>query len=143
MIGPAFPRLTSANHRVTSPSTTDYNCVAWAAADTTHWWQPGRFWPTEVAADEFGIGALESAFRALGYEPCESGGVEPGMEKVALYAESGLLYTHAARQLPTGQWTSKLGGAEDIEHDTPDDIAGGLYGEVVQFMCRPVRIPGS
>lgn len=143
MIGPAFPRLTTANHRITSPATTDYNCVAWAAGDTTHWWQPARFWPTPVGVDEYGIGALEAAFRAIGYEPCESADSEPGMEKVALYAESGLLYTHAARQLATGKWTSKLGGAEDIEHDTPDDIAGGLYGEVVQFIRRPVKSPGS
>lgn len=143
MIGPAFPRLTPDNHRVTSPATTDYNCVAWGAGDTTHWWQPGRFWPAPVGADEFGVGALEAAFRALGYEPCDSADPEPGMEKVALYAESGLLYTHAARQFATGKWTSKLGGAEDIEHETPDDIAGGLYGEVVQFMRRAVRSPGS
>ena len=26
--------------------------------------------------------------------------------------------------------------AEDIEHDCPDDVAGGLYGEVVQYMRR-------
>jgi len=56
-------------------------------------------------------------------------------EKVALYG-SFLFYTHAARQLPDGRWTSKLGRLEDIEHDTPDDVAGGLYREVAQFMKR-------
>jgi hypothetical protein len=143
MIGPAFPRLTPANHRVTSPATTDYNCVAWAAGDTAHWWEPGRFWPLPAGRDEFGVGALEAAFRHLGFEPCESEVAEPGFEKVALYAESRLLYTHAARQLATGLWTSKLGGAEDIEHDTPDDVAGGVYGKVVQFMKRPIRSPAA
>jgi hypothetical protein len=49
---------------------------------------------------------------------------------------SSWFYTHAARQLPTGKWTSKLGKAEDIEHDSPDDVAGGIYGEVVLFMRR-------
>ncbi|MCG8587287.1 MAG: hypothetical protein MI757_21490 [Pirellulales bacterium] len=48
------------------------------------------------------------------------------------------MYTHAARQLPDGRWTSKLGKAEDIEHDSANDVAGGLYGEVVEFMKRPV-----
>jgi hypothetical protein len=143
MTGPAFPRLTPANHRVTSPATTDYNCIAWAAGDTGHWWEPGRFWPLPVGRDEFGVGALETAFRSLGFEPCDSGGLEPRFEKVALYAESGLLYTHAARQLATGVWTSKLGGAVDIEHDTPDDVAGGVYGEIVQFMKRPIRSPAT
>ena len=27
----AFPRLTPYNHRVTSPASTDYNCIAWLA----------------------------------------------------------------------------------------------------------------
>jgi hypothetical protein len=40
--------------------------------------------------------------------------------------------------MPTGKWSSKLGKAEDIEHDTPDDVAGGVYGEVVQILKRSV-----
>jgi len=63
------------------------------------------------------------------------GAPEPGAEKIAVYA-AGEFYTHAARQLPNGKWTSKLGAAEDIEHDTAEDVAGGLYGVVVQFMTR-------
>jgi hypothetical protein len=55
---------------------------------------------------------------------------------VAFYGNN-LLYTHAARQLSGGKWTSKLGKAEDIEHDTPDVVSGGLYGEVVAIMRRP------
>lgn len=50
-------------------------------------------------------------------------------------------YKHAARQLSSGAWTSKLGKDVDIEHDTPDDVAGGLYGEVVQLMRRPSQTP--
>jgi hypothetical protein len=57
---------------------------------------------------------------------------------VALYGND-LLYTHAARQLPGGRWTSKLGKAEDIQHDTPGVVAGGLYGNVVAIMKRPLR----
>ncbi len=130
-----FPALTERNHRPTSPPSVGYNCVAWTAGDTAHWWQPGVYWPVEAGRDNHGIGALEDAFRSLGYEPCADGCVEPGFEKVALYG-SGFVYTHAARQLPDGRWTSKLGKAEDIEHDKPDDVAGGVYGEVVQFMRR-------
>jgi hypothetical protein len=59
-------------------------------------------------------------------------------EKVALYG-STFLYTHAARQLLNGKWTSKLGRSVDIEHDTPDDLAGGVYGEVQQYMRRAIR----
>ncbi len=130
-----FPRLTPENHRVTSPAAIEYNCIAWAVGDTENWWQPGLFWPVEAPADEYGVDALEAAFRALGFEACDDVGPEPGFEKVALYGD-GRLYTHAARQRPGGKWTSKLGKAEDIEHDTPDVVAGGLYGEVVLIMRR-------
>jgi hypothetical protein len=131
-----FPRLKPENHRTTSLAAIDYNCVAWAAGDTENWWQPGVFWPTQTLPDDFGIGALEDAFKTLGFEPCDDDRPESGFEKVALYGNN-FLYTHAARQLPDGKWTSKLGKAEDIEHDTPDVVAGGIYGEVVEIMRRP------
>lgn len=134
-----FPYLTAENHRRTSPATPAYNCVAWAAGDTEHWWQPGAYWrPADWPKDDAGLGALERAFRDLGYEDCGlDDQPEPGFTKVALYAESAFVYTHAARQLPSGKWTSKLGEGIDIEHDTPAAVAGGVYGEVMQIMKRP------
>jgi len=134
---PDFPRLTPGNHRITSPETTDYNCIAWSASDTNRWWQPGVYWPVAVPPDEYGIETLEQAFLSLGYEVCPDGNLEAAFEKVALYG-LGLLYTYAARQLLDGRWTSKLGRGQDIEHDTPDDVAGGVYGEVVEFMRRSI-----
>lgn len=138
MTGPDFPRLTPDNHRVTSPPTTDYNCIAWAAGDTDRWWEPGVHWP--VAATGYGPDALEAALVALGFEPCPDGNPEPGWEKVALYA-AGAFGTHAARQLSGGTWTSKLGRQEDIEHDTAEALAGGVYGEVFRYLKRPVTSP--
>jgi hypothetical protein len=140
---PDFPLLTPENHRDTSPEDRRYNCIAWAAEDTSHWWQPGVFWrPMEWPVNDYGLGALEQAFLLLGYKDCgmdES--LEPGFTKVALYATGAFLYTHAAQQLPTGKWTSKLGKGIDIEHDAPYVVAGSLYGEVQQIMKRAVRTP--
>jgi hypothetical protein len=130
-----FPRLTPDNHRPTSPPAAEYNCVAWAAGDAENWWQPGVYWPVESPPADYGLGTLEVAFKGLVFERCEDEGPEAGFEKVALYGSS-LFYTHAARQLPGGTWTSKLGKAEDIEHDTPDVVAGGVYGHVAQIMRR-------
>ena len=132
-----FPRLTAANHRITSPPTPVYNCIAWAAQDTSRWWQPEVFWPIESPTNDYGIGVLEQMFASLGYLECQVDDYEIGFEKVALYG-SVLFYTHASRQLPNGKWTSKLGRSEDIEHDTPDVVAGGIYGEVVQLMRRQI-----
>lgn len=138
---PDFPRLTATNHRAKSPATIDYNCIAWAAEDTQNWWQPGVFWlPPDWPANDCGLGALENVFRSLGCEDCGlDATTEPGVRKIALYG-SGFVYTHAARQLPSGAWTSKLGKDRDIEHDTPDDVAGGVYGEVMQIMRRPAAV---
>jgi hypothetical protein len=79
-----LPRLTPQNHRVTSPAAIEYNCIAWAAGDTENWWQPGVYWPVETPVSNYGINALEAAFRALGFEACDDDGPEPGFEKVAL-----------------------------------------------------------
>jgi hypothetical protein len=131
-----FPRLTADNHRVTSPAAISYNCIAWALSDTKNWWQPGLHWPFPSHALDDTIEELKRVFETFGYQECPNGDLEQGFEKVVLYALSGG-YTHAARQLSQGAWTSKLGNDDDIEHDTPDAVAGGIYGEIALFMKRP------
>jgi hypothetical protein len=122
---------------MTSPASVDYNCIAWCAEDTERWRQPGVYWPTRTDAGDYGLGVLVEAFRSLGFEECEDGAFDADYDKVAVYGGT-LFYTHAARQLPDGKWTSKLGRSEDIEHETPDDVAGGVYGEVHQYMRRAI-----
>jgi hypothetical protein len=131
-----LPRLTADNYRVTSPATWDYNCIAWAAGVTDAWWwpTPGRYWPPNVPREE-SLAAFLAAFATLGYTPGTPPVSEPGVEKVALYAV-GNTPTHAAQLLPSGMWTSKLGPAIDIEHTTPDAVAGGAYGEIVAILTR-------
>lgn len=131
-----FPRLTAENHQITSPHDVRYNCIAWAVEETDRWWEPGVYWPVDVQRNDYGIAVLEQAYNALGFEECADGTLEPGFTKVALYGNN-LVYTHAARQLIDGRWTSKLGKCEDITHTSPEDIGGGIYGEVVEFMKRP------
>jgi len=58
-----------------------------------------------------GTGALESIknlFIPVGYSECHDASLEPGFEKIAIYANTDGPQ-HAARQLVTGRWTSKLG----------------------------------
>ncbi len=141
MIGSAeFPRLTADNHRVTSPASGQYNCIAWAAGDTERGWQPGVYWlPSDWPKDEVGPSALKQLFVRLGFQDCHMDTtVEAGFQKAALYAADPF-YAHAARQLPDGKWTSKLGKDVDIEHASPHDVAGGLYGEVIQIVKRPIQ----
>ena len=131
----SFPRLSPKNCRITSPPTAEYNCIAWAAKDETRWCEPNRYWPIETDPVDYDLGILVRVFESLGFAECSDGLFEPEFLKIAIYG-SGVYCTHAARQLPTGKWTSKLGKREDIEHDQPDDVGGGVYGELVLFMKR-------
>ena len=97
-----FPRLTLNNHRVTSPASIDYNCIAWSVGDVEHWWQPG-VWPCEVQPNDWGLVALQRLFQTRGYEDCGMDtDLERGFEKVAL-----LIRRTTLREAPTRTW-SKL-----------------------------------
>ena len=131
----SFPRLTPTNHRITSPADDSYNCAAWAAGDTGRRWDPGDYWPLPADGVLYLADDLVRAFEAVRFVRCPAGDPEPGYERVALYAQGGAM-THAARQLPTGLWTSKLGNLEDIVHATPEAVGGGDYGEVFAYLKR-------
>ena len=96
------------------------------------------YWPQGIPREE-SLAAFRSVFQALGYRECTGSGLENGYEKIAIFAKSedGVLEpTHAARQLPNGRWTSKLGRMEDIEHDEVDDVNCPTYGTPFLFMRR-------
>ena len=77
-------------------------------------------------------------YESLKYERCDSLAHEPGFEKIVIYGNQ-VEYEHAARQLPDGTWTSKLGPGIDINHKTAECLAGGLYGAPIVFLKRPCR----
>lgn len=134
-----FPGLARGGYRITSPRDADYNCIAWAAGVTHAWWWPGRdarkeYWPPGVARERT-LDAFVAAFASLGYTVCDGERPEAGYEKIALFADADGRPTHAARQLPGGRWTSKLGIAEDIEHGL-HDLEGAIYGAAALVMKR-------
>ena len=141
-----FPRLHRSQYKLTSPATSKYNCIAWAAGDDLHWWEPDSLglyhWPKGVPR-QWTMDAYVEAFRQIGFEICEESlsrstrEFENGWEKIAIYAKEDGRPTHATRQLSNGTWTSKLGKTEDIQHENPDDVGGAAYGEVVRIMRRP------
>jgi hypothetical protein len=134
-----FPRLRAPAYTVTSDATQTYNCIAWAAEDQSSWWWPDPqmlyFWPDAVPRAET-LEAFVAAYELHGYERCDDSTLQPGFQKVALFANANGVPTHAARQLPDGRWTSKLGAAQDITHQL-DDVGGADYGEPRLFMRRP------
>lgn len=126
-----FPNMMAQNHRVISPKSNRYNCIAWAAGVTTEFWWPDpvaianreAVWPPGVPI-ECTLEAFGRAYATIGFEPCPTGHLEAGVEKIAIYGKIGSGATiepsHAALQLPDGAWTSKLGKSVDIQHsNTP------------------------
>lgn len=136
-----LPNLSRSNHRVTSDPAEEYNCIAWVAGDTTRRWfpYPGYYWPPGVLRDDANIQSFIDAFAQMGYAVCADGTLESGYEKIAFYVHPTEGPTHAALQLPSGRWTSKLGREEDIEHDSEHDVEGNCrdcYGVAHTYMRR-------
>lgn len=135
----SFPILRSRGYSITSQATVEYNCIAWAAGDTGAWWWPDPmnvcYWPPTIPRENT-LETFIEAYALLGYNICKDGIYEEGFEKIAIYADDNRKPTHAARQLSSGRWTSKLGSSEDIEHTTLDDLYSSVYGIIAVFMKR-------
>ena len=136
-----FPGLRGQPYEIISPRDRNYNCIAWEAGDNRNWWWPDLVqedtWPAGVARVET-VAAFRDAFATLGYIVCDDDQLEAGYGKIALFALAGVP-KHAAQQLPSGPWTSKLGAIEDIRHAL-QDLVGTEYGSVVLVMKRPISV---
>jgi hypothetical protein len=134
-----FPHLATKGYRITSPASSEYNCIAWAVGSTEQNWDYSRFafgyWPSRLSRDS-SIATLINVFATVGYALCYSGETEAGFEKIAIYSVDGMTWTHAARQLENGRWSSKLGRLQDIEHDSLDAINCPDYGSAIAFVKR-------
>lgn len=135
-----YPHLLWEGFKETSSEDSAYNCIAWAvASDTERWWWPpggnGSYWPEGISKD-VSVAAFIEAFALAGFEECLDATPEDGYEKLALYTNDGQP-SHAARQLPSGKWTHKIGQNVDIE-TTLKGVEDSLtrYGRAVKFFRR-------
>jgi hypothetical protein len=127
-----------------SPQTEEYNCIAYALGVTSKpWWPSKRFkdyydWPDHLPREEHLQETLNNfirAFETKGFRVCRDGKLKRGIEKVAIYAISGVP-KHAARQLESGVWASKCGDFEDIKHFFLAPTEGKNYGYVALYLQR-------
>lgn len=138
-----FPDIFRLSYQITSPVNPYYNCIAWAANDETKWWWPDSsfqaYWPASVPR----VCTMEAfilAYQTIGYEQCENIDPEVSFEKIAIFADSNGVPTHAARGLinQRGVWTSKLGKYYDISHHVYG-LNGQEYGSPIVFMKRRIN----
>jgi hypothetical protein len=146
----AFPKLLQDNRfKVTSKATPNYNCIAWACKYDERWIQPpymGKpnldcvvWWPPDIP-EGLEPECLKKLFEYHGYAECKSSKREEGYRKVAIFFnEQTNEWTHAARELNNGCWTSKLGQFADIQHGTPEAIENDDYGKVYCFMKKKLE----
>lgn len=132
----AFPNLASEGFSIVGAPSEVYNCIAYAAGDTSKWWWPDgvNYWPP-WAAETDRKESLKEVFAGLGYERCDDGRADGGYQKVALYEVNGEM-KHAAMQMPSGRWRSKMGQGPVIEHRSPDSLSNGIYGDATTYMGR-------
>jgi hypothetical protein len=134
-----FPHLRDRSYRVTSLYDDDYNCIAWAVDDTNNWWWPDidSYWPEHVDRVHT-LEAFVEALRTKQFEPCVfDERVEKNYDKIVLFIDHDGKPKHAARQLESGAWTSKLGRVWDIEHDTLRGVECNEYGRAKHMFSRP------
>ena len=138
----AFPKLGVTDFKITSPITTDYNCIAHAAdEDDRCWWpisHPRYYWPPGLPRENT-LASFIAGYGTLGYVPCDSFEEEEGYEKVVIYVDANGEPKHAAKMLPGGRWTSKLGDWEDIDHKALAGVSGVDYGHPKQALKRPKK----
>jgi hypothetical protein len=142
-----FPNLAEVGYEITSPKDSSHNCAAYAVGDTEHRWGGysnrhlksfGYYWPPN-AQPGIGIAELVNAYKSIGFNICTDGEFEPGIEKVVLYIGDDGRWKHAAKQLPDGSWSSKIGvHSADIMHRTPQALSNSDYGRVACYMSRPI-----
>ncbi len=120
-----------------APESIRHNCIAYAAGDMVEWWgieEEDNYWPDYATRSER-MESLIEVFAGLGYQRYQDSSLESGFEKVALYEKDGK-WMHAAVQMPSGRWRSKMGEGPLIEHVSPESLAGGVYGNPTTHMRR-------
>ena len=121
-----------------SRETPAYNCVAFAFEIDDRWWWPDKmltcYWPSEVDREET-VDAFLAAFETLGFVPTRQTQYSPMSPRIALFCKDGRP-VHVCREVGADRWVSKLGRAEDVEHDLGGLPAECGYGSLHTILAK-------
>lgn len=140
---PDFPNSYNEPFLITSQQTWSYNCIAWAFGDDKKWYwpteHPSHYWPPNIRR-ELDLQSFIELYELVSYKICDSPDLEDSLEKIAIFAFPNGDPSHAAKQLPNGKWTSKMGPWHDVEHTFNSINNSPGYGNATIFMSRPIEI---
>lgn len=139
-----WPNLRPTGYTVTDEASMRYNCFAWSIHRIDCWLDPDpemqkageNCWPSEIPR-EYTLEAFIQAYATFGFTPCDNYELEDGFEKVVIYGNSSTP-EHAARQLPNGRWSSKIGEYEVIEHDLNAFDGGKYFRNIIIVLKHPI-----
>jgi hypothetical protein len=133
-----FPGLAGKQYDL-SDEDFNYNCLAFALGDETHWWeppkQPGQYWPPGFP-DDTTISTVEAIIRCHGFTIELNAALTPQADAIAIYG-IGNEWTHFAK-FTAGKWHSKLGEGHDVVGFALDDLEIPMYGNVIKILRRPM-----
>lgn len=131
-----FPNSEKEPILIQSPETSTYNCVAWVLGKMDAWYEPDLDYDWIAGLPmENDLATMQKFFEYFAFEGCEKPSLSDFSEEIiALFAKDGI-FTHVAKRLENGRWTSKMGNSYDVEHSLTS-ISDGLYGEVVLYMRK-------
>ena len=75
----AFPKLVSEGLEIVEQPSEQYNCIVYAAGDTSKWWDhnANHYCPTH-ATQSSSIESLKEIFAGLDFEQCQDSSTEDG-----------------------------------------------------------------
>lgn len=114
----------------------EYNCAAWAIEIIDQWVE----FKDKNGNYDLSIDRYVQYYEEHGFSKCDNKEPEYGIIKIAIYADEKEEFTHVARQIQGGKWTSKLGDWEDVEHNDLDVLSGQSYGKPHTFMQKKIKL---
>ncbi len=137
----SFPNSFKEPFEITSPKTSEYNCLAWALDDNTKWYESDDdyYWFNGIARNNT-LNTIQAIFENLGFQRTDNIEFQLGIERIALFSKDNDECLHLASQIDNDKWTSKLGSSYDVIHSLKS-IENGIYGKAVVFLERSNTLP--
>ena len=133
------------NFKIVEQDDINFNCIAHSLGirNMSIWPAKLELWVWDKSLPYINtINNFVNLYRKFNYEICEDSSWEPDYDKIALYISilsCRNTVSHAAKQIDSYWWSSKMGGDELFEHDL-EAIENKNVGTKYVFLKRPKNL---